>query len=129
MMVSAAALAAPPRLLVLGDSLSSAHRIAVDQGWVALLDARLKQRAAATAPEVVNAAISGETTSGGIARLPALLARHQPRWVLIELGDHAHSHIIPRMRRVLDGQDPGGVTDATGWRGGGGFRFYRLAPS
>ena len=85
-MVSAAALAAPPRLLVLGDSLSSAHRIAVDQGWVALLDARLKQRAAATAPEVVNAAISGETTSGGIARLPALLARHQPRWVLIELG-------------------------------------------
>ena len=73
-------------MLVLGDSLSSAHRIAVDQGWVALLERRLQQRDAGHAPTVINAAISGETTSGGIARLPALLAQHTPRWVVLELG-------------------------------------------
>ena len=38
-------------------------------------------------------------------------------------------HIIPRLRKVIDGKDPGGVTDSTGWKGGGGFRYYRLAPS
>jgi len=48
---------------------------------------------------------------------------------MVELGDHAHTHIIPRLRKVIDGQDPGGVTDSTGWKGGGGFRYYRLAPS
>lgn len=51
------------------------------------------------------------------------------RWIGLELGSHAESLGVPRMRRVVDGSDPGGVTEATGWTGGGGFRFYRLAPS
>jgi len=53
---------------------------------VALLETRLREKAPKTAPEVVNAAISGETTSGGIARLPALLGQYQPRWMVLELG-------------------------------------------
>ncbi len=48
---------------------------------------------------------------------------------MIELGDHIHSHIIPRLKKVVDGADSGGVTEAAEWKGGGGFRYYRLAPS
>src|SRR3989304_4425002 len=48
---------------------------------------------------------------------------------MVELGEHCHTHIIPRLRKVIDRQDPGGVTEATGWKGGGGFRYFRLAPS
>jgi len=48
---------------------------------------------------------------------------------MVELGDHCHTHIIPRLRKVIDGQDPGGITEAVNWKGGGGFRYYRLAPS
>jgi adenine-specific DNA-methyltransferase len=48
---------------------------------------------------------------------------------MIELGDHCHTHIIPRLKKVIDGQDPDGVTGSTNWKGGGGFRYYRLAPS
>jgi len=51
------------------------------------------------------------------------------RWIGIELGDHAVTHCVPRLRKVVDGTDPGGVTESAGWKGGGGFRFYRLAPS
>jgi len=51
------------------------------------------------------------------------------RWIMVELGDHAQTHIVPRLKKVLDGQDPGGITETVGWEGGGGFRFYRLAPS
>jgi adenine-specific DNA-methyltransferase len=51
------------------------------------------------------------------------------RWIMVELGEHCHTHIIPRLTKVIDGQDPGGVTEATGWTGGGGFRYFRLAPS
>ena len=48
---------------------------------------------------------------------------------MVELGEHCHTHIIPRLKKVIDGRDPGGVTEATGWKGGGGFRYFRLAPS
>ncbi len=51
------------------------------------------------------------------------------RWIMVELGEHCHDVIMPRMKKVIDGTDPGGVTDACEWRGGGGFRYYRLAPS
>jgi len=51
------------------------------------------------------------------------------RWIGIELGDHCHSHCIPRLRKVIDGVDPGGITAAVNWKGGGGFRYYELAPS
>ncbi len=51
------------------------------------------------------------------------------RWIGIELGDHAVTHCVPRLKKVIDGDDPGGITESAGWKGGGGFRFYRLAPS
>jgi adenine-specific DNA-methyltransferase len=51
------------------------------------------------------------------------------RWIMVELGEHCHTHIIPRLKKVVDGEDPGGITQAVDWKGGGGFRYYRLAPS
>ena len=51
------------------------------------------------------------------------------RWIMVELGAHCQSHIVPRLRTVIDGKDPSGVTEAVRWGGGGGFRYYRLAPS
>ena len=48
---------------------------------------------------------------------------------MVELGDHAKTHIVPRMQKVIDGTDKGGVTEANNWKGGGGYRFFRLAPS
>lgn len=80
-----AVIAADAPILVLGDSLSSAHHIATDSGWVHLLDLRLKQTAASKR-DVINASISGETTSGGLARLPQLLSEYKPALVLVELG-------------------------------------------
>jgi adenine-specific DNA-methyltransferase len=51
------------------------------------------------------------------------------RWIGIELGEHCHTHCLPRLKKVVDGTDPGGITEAVGWKGGGGFRYYKLAPS
>lgn len=51
------------------------------------------------------------------------------RWIGIELGDHCYTHCIPRLKKVIDGEDEGGITKAVNWQGGGGFRFYELAPS
>ncbi len=73
-----------PAILVTGDSLSAAYGIGLDQGWVALLQQRLKQQGYPHI--VVNTSVSGETTRGALARLPAELARHKPAIVLIELG-------------------------------------------
>ena len=78
------AYSAPKTLLVLGDSLSAEYGLARGTGWVALLEQRLAAQKNDT--RIVNASISGETTSGGRARLPALLTKHQPDVVLIELG-------------------------------------------
>ena len=50
-------------------------------------------------------------------------------WIMIEMGEHCHTHILPRLRKVIDGTDPGGISTTAGWKGGGGFRYYRLAPS
>jgi adenine-specific DNA-methyltransferase len=51
------------------------------------------------------------------------------RWIGIELGEHCHTHCLPRLKKVVDGTDLGGVTEAVGWKGGGGFRYFKLAPS
>jgi len=51
------------------------------------------------------------------------------RWIMVELGKHCHTHIIPRMKKIIDGTDDGGITGTLKWKGGGGFRYYRLAPS
>lgn len=51
------------------------------------------------------------------------------RWIGIELGTHAYTHCLPRLQKVVSGQDQGGISKAVGWQGGGGFRVYELAPS
>lgn len=51
------------------------------------------------------------------------------RWIGIELGDHCDTHCVPRLKKVIDGEDAGGITKSANWRGGGGFRYYNLAPS
>jgi acyl-CoA thioesterase-1 len=83
-LVPAWAQAPEPVILVVGDSISAEYGLKRGSGWVALLEARLAQEKIAA--RVVNASISGDTTSGGRSRLPALLARHKPAVVLIELG-------------------------------------------
>jgi acyl-CoA thioesterase-1 len=75
---------AAPKILVFGDSLSSAYGIAERRGWVALLEERLKRERLDYS--VVNASISGETTAGGLARLQKALAEHRPAVVVLELG-------------------------------------------
>jgi len=66
---------------------------------------------------------AGSGTTGAVAH------KMGRRWIMVELGEHCHTHIIPRMKKVIDGQDPGGITEAVSWKGGGGFRYFRLAPS
>ncbi len=83
-MFSHAAPATKSTILVMGDSLSAAYGIQTDQGWVTLLEQRLKRRGFEI--RVINASIAGETTSGGLARLPAALKTHDPALVIIELG-------------------------------------------
>jgi len=84
-MASAAQARAPTRtLLIVGDSLSAEYGLARGQGWVALLERRIN--ADKLGFKVVNASISGDTTSGGRSRLPALLKTHKPQVVVIELG-------------------------------------------
>jgi len=82
---AAIASAAPNTLMVMGDSLSAAYGVNTETAWVALLRSRL-DKASNDDWEVANASISGETTDGGLRRLPELLERHQPSIVIIELG-------------------------------------------
>ncbi|WP_304607788.1 arylesterase [Herbaspirillum sp. Sphag64] len=84
LIMPAAAHSAPKTLLVLGDSLSAEYGLGRGTGWVALLEQRLKQQKIDVT--IVNASISGETTIGGKTRLPALLSKHAPAVVIIELG-------------------------------------------
>ena len=73
--------------------------------------------------DIVMDSFAGSGTTGAVAH------KMGRRWIMVELGEHCHTHIIPRMQKVIKGQDPGGVTEATNWQGGGGFRYFRLAPS
>jgi len=81
---SGSAYSAPKTVLVVGDSLSAEYGLTRGSGWVALLEQRLK--AQKIDARIVNASISGETTSGGRTRLPALLQQHKPNLVVLELG-------------------------------------------
>ena len=74
----------PPVLLILGDSLSAGYGMDSDQSWVHLLKTRLNDTGHTY--RILNSSISGDTTQGGLARLPRLLDRYQPRIVIIELG-------------------------------------------
>lgn len=66
---------------------------------------------------------AGSGTTGAVAH------KMGRRWIMVELGEHCHTHIIPRLQKVIDGEDQGGISKAVNWQGGGGFRYYSLAPS
>ena len=73
--------------------------------------------------DLVLDSFAGSGTTGAVAH------KMGRRWIMVELGEHCHTHIIPRLKKVIDGEDTGGITESTGWQGGGGFRYYRLAPT
>ena len=73
--------------------------------------------------DLVLDSFAGSGTTGAVAH------KMGRRWIMVELGEHCHTHIIPRLKKVIDGEDQGGISQAVNWKGGGGFRYYRLAPS
>lgn len=78
----------------------------------------------ATQPgDLVLDSFAGSGTTGAVAH------KMGRRWIMVELGEHCHTHILPRLMKVIDGEDKGGITERVGWAGGGGFRYYRLAPT
>ncbi len=94
--------AKPPVVLVLGDSLSAAYGLAVDQGWVNLLQQKLTQ--SGYPHQVVNASVSGDTTANGLTRIERALKAHQPDIVIVELGgnDGLRAQSIPMIRGNLE---------------------------
>ncbi len=103
----------PPVVLVLGDSISAGFGVPIQEGWVALLEQQLQQRVPNV--NVINASISGDTTQGGVARLPTLLKTHQPDLLLIELGGNdglrgTPLHVIQRnISTMIDQAERDGV--------------------
>ena len=73
--------------------------------------------------DLVLDSFAGSGTTGAVAH------KMGRRWIMVELGEHCHTHVIPRLKKVIDGEDQGGISQAVNWRGGGGFRYYRLAPT
>ncbi len=73
--------------------------------------------------DIVLDSFAGSGTTAAVAH------KMSRRWITVELGEHCHTHVIPRLKKVIDGNDAGGITEAIGWTGGGGFRYYKLAPS
>ncbi len=73
--------------------------------------------------DIVLDSFGGSGTTGAVAH------KMGRRWIMVELGDHCLSHIIPRLQRIISGEDTSGVTSSVNWKGGGGFRYYKLAPS
>jgi adenine-specific DNA-methyltransferase len=73
--------------------------------------------------DLVLDSFAGSGTAGAVAH------KMGRRWIMVELGDHCTTHIVPRLRQVIDGTDQGGISKSVGWQGGGGFRYYELAPS
>lgn len=73
--------------------------------------------------DIVLDSFAGSGTTGAVAH------KMGRKWIMVELGDHCDTHIIPRLQKVIDGDDQGGISKAVNWQGGGGFRYYSLAPS
>jgi len=87
---------------------------------------RLMQRiiyVASSTGDLVLDSFAGSGTTGAVAH------KMKRRWIMIELGEHCHTHIIPRLKKVVKGDDPGGITESVEWKGGGGFRYFKLGPS
>ena len=78
----------------------------------------------ATVPgDIVLDSFAGSGTTGAVAHKMGC------RWIMVELRDHCTTHIVPRLQKVIDGSDRGGISKTMDWKGGGGFRYYELAPS
>jgi acyl-CoA thioesterase-1 len=108
-----AARAETPVILVFGDSISAGYGLAhVDRGWVALLQTRLKDQEYGY--QVVNASVSGETTAGGLARLPRALSLHQPKIVILELGGNDGLRALPIAQMRLNLARMAGLAAAAG---------------
>lgn len=75
------------------------------------------------AGDLVLDSFAGSGTTGAVCQ------KMGRRWIMVELQDSCTTHIVPRLRKVIDGDDPGGISKAVDWKGGGGFRYYELAPS
>ncbi|GAA4717983.1 site-specific DNA-methyltransferase [Brevibacillus fulvus] len=73
--------------------------------------------------DIVLDSFAGSGTTGAVAH------KMGRKWIMVELGEHCLTHIVPRMKKVIDGSDNNGISKEVDWKGGGGFRFYRLAPS
>lgn len=73
--------------------------------------------------DLVLDSFAGSGTTGAVAQ------KMGRRWIMVELGEHAYTHCVPRLQSVINGTDASGITKAMNWKGGGGFRYYRLAPS
>jgi adenine-specific DNA-methyltransferase len=73
--------------------------------------------------DLVLDSFAGSGTTGAVSH------KMGRRWIMVELGKHCHTHIIPRLQKVIDGDDSGGISKSVNWQGGGGFRYYHLAPS
>ena len=80
-------------------------------------------RIATNPGDLVLDSFAGSGTTGAVAH------KMGRRWIMIELGEHCHTHIIPRLQKVIDGTDQGGISKVVNWQGGGGFRYCKLAPS
>lgn len=103
-----------------------AHAADIDEVFMTPKPERLLKRVLeiATNPnDLVLDSFAGSGTTGAVAH------KMGRRWIMVELGEHCHTHIIPRLKKVIDGEDKGGITEAVGCKGGGGFRYYRIAPS
>ncbi|WP_280531577.1 site-specific DNA-methyltransferase [Aeromonas veronii] len=78
----------------------------------------------ATKPgDIILDSFAGSGTTGAVAH------KMGRRWIMVELGEHCHTHVVPRLQKVINGEDQGGITKAVNWQGGGGFHYLRLAPS
>ncbi|KQP46681.1 DNA methylase N-4 [Brevundimonas sp. Leaf280] len=73
--------------------------------------------------DLVLDSFAGSGTTGAVAH------KMGRRWIMVELGDHCETHIVPRLKKVINSEDHGGITEAVGWKGGGGYRYFKLAPS
>lgn len=73
--------------------------------------------------DIVLDSFAGSGTTGSVAH------KMGRKWIMVELGEHCHTHIVPRLKQVIDGEDQGGISKLVNWQGGGGYRYYRLAPS
>lgn len=73
--------------------------------------------------DLVLDSFAGSGTTGAVAH------KMRRRWIMVELGAHCNTHIIPRLKGVIDGNDQGGISKSVDWKGGGGFRYFELAPS